>query len=116
MLVLIVDDDARILNFIRPNLRLAGYDVIDAKDGEQALKLVQSEKPGIMILDILMSPMDGFEVLKKLRKFSEMPVIAISAHTSAAEEALSLGANDFLGKPFRPDELVKRIKALLNHN
>lgn len=114
-LILVVDDDSRILRFLRPSLRLAGYDVVTATGGEEALKLVESGKPDIMLLDILMSPMDGFEVLRRLRTTSELPVIAISAHTSAAEKALNLGANDFLSKPFRPDELVKRIKALLNH-
>lgn len=115
ILILVVDDDPRILSFIRPTLRLAGYDIVTATSGEEALNLVGSKKPSIMLLDIIMSPMDGFEVLKKLRAFSKLPVIAISAHTSAAEKALSLGANDFLGKPFRPDELIKRIKALLEH-
>ncbi len=113
-LVLVVDDDVRILNFLRPSLRLAGYDVVTATSGEEALNLVKSKKPDIMLLDILMSPMNGFDVLKALRAISELPVIAISAHTSAADEALSLGANDFLGKPFRPDDLAKKIKALLN--
>jgi two-component system KDP operon response regulator KdpE len=83
--------------------------------GEEALKLVESEKPDIMLLDILMPVMDGFEVLRKLRAVSKLPVIAISAHSSAAEKALNLGANGFLAKPFRPDELVKKIDSLLNH-
>jgi DNA-binding response OmpR family regulator len=111
--VLVVDDDIKILSFVRVSLRLAGYDVITAAGGEEALKLVASEKPSIMLLDILMSPMDGFEVLRRLRTVSKLPVIAISAHASAAEKVLSLGANDFLGKPFRPDDLIKKIKILL---
>lgn len=114
-LVLVVDDDIRILNFLRPSLRLAGYKVITTTSGEEAFKLIDAEKPDVILLDILMSPMDGFEVLKRLRTFSQLPVIAVSAHTSVAEKAVSLGANDFLGKPFRPDELFKRIKAVLNH-
>jgi len=114
-LVLVVDDDTKILNFIRVSLKLAGYDVVTATAGEESLKLVDSEKPGIMLLDIVMCPMDGFEVIKRLRTFSRMPVIAISAHASAAEKALSLGADDFLGKPFRPDDLLKKIKTLLEY-
>ena len=114
-LVLVVDDDVRIQNFIRLSLRLAGYDVITTTDGEEALNVVDSKKLGIMVLDIQMSPMDGFEVLSKLRMVSELPVIVISAHASAANKAINLGANDFLVKPFRPDELVERIKALLKH-
>lgn len=115
LLVLVVDDDVRILSFLRPSLRLAGYNVITASGGEEALNLVNSEEPSIMLLDVIMSPIDGFDVLKRLRTFSKLPVIAVSAHASAAEKALNLGANDFLGKPFRPDELVKRIKSLLEH-
>ncbi|MDD5038498.1 MAG: response regulator transcription factor [Dehalococcoidales bacterium] len=112
--VLVVDDDVRILAFIRPSLRLAGYDVITATSGAEALDLVESMKPSIMLLDILMSPMDGFEVLRRLRPLSRLPVIAISAHVSSVDKALSLGANDFLGKPFRPEQLVTKIKTLLS--
>jgi DNA-binding response OmpR family regulator len=113
--VLVVDDDEKILRFISSSLRLAGYDVCTATCGEEALQLLESKKPQIMVLDILMPMMDGFEVLERLRPASKLPVIAISAHASAAEKALSLGANAFLAKPFRPDELQKRIKALLYH-
>jgi two-component system KDP operon response regulator KdpE len=114
-LVLVVDGDSRILSFIRPSLRLAGYRVITTTSGDEALKLIDAEKPDVILLDILMSPMDGFEVLKRLRTFSQLPVIAVSDHTSVVEKALSLGADDFLGKPFRPDELFKRIKDVLIH-
>lgn len=113
--VLIVDDDIRILRFIGANLKLNGYDAITATCGEEALKLAGLEKPNIMLLDILMPIMDGFEVLRRLRTVSELPVIALSAHGSAAQKALSLGANDFLAKPFMPDELIKRIEAILDH-
>jgi DNA-binding response OmpR family regulator len=113
--VLVVDDDEKILRFISSSLRLAGYDVCTATCGEEALQLLESKKPQIMVLDILMPVMDGFEVLERLRLVSKLPVIAISAHASNAAQALSLGANGFLAKPFRPDELQKRIKALLYH-
>jgi DNA-binding response OmpR family regulator len=113
--VLVVDDDVKILRFIGSSLRLAGYDVSTATSGEEALQLVESKKPQIMVLDILMPVMDGFDVLRKLRTVSKVPVITISAHASAAEQALSLGANAFLAKPFRPDELIKKIEALLDH-
>jgi DNA-binding response OmpR family regulator len=113
--VLVVDDDEKILRFIGSSLRLAGYDVCTATCGEEALQLLESKKPQIMVLDILMPRTDGFEVLKKLRPASKLPVIAISAHASAAGQALSLGANAFLAKPFRPDELIKKIVATLDH-
>lgn len=112
--VLVVDDDVKILRFITSSLKLAGYDVCTATCGEECLRLVESEKPNIMVLDILMPAMDGFEVIRRLRANSKLPVIAISAHVSAAEKALNLGANAFLAKPFRPDELIKRIQSLLN--
>ena len=110
--ILIVDDDEKILKFLSISLRIAGYTVFTTTSGEQAPKLVESEKPDLMLLDILMSPIDGLEVLKRLRTFSNMPVIVISAHSSACEKALELGANDFLDKPFRPDDVVYRIKRL----
>lgn len=111
--LLVVDDDVKILRFLRSSLRLAGYDVVTAESGEEALQLMESAKPQCIILDVLMPVVDGFEVLKRLRADSELPVIAISAHASNAGQALSLGANVFLAKPFRPDELIKKIEALL---
>ena len=113
LLVLVVDDDARILRFLGTSLRLSGLDVVTATGGEEALRLVESARPDIMLLDIVMSPMDGLGVLKSLRATSIMPVIAMSAHASAAGEALRLGANAFVNKPFRLDELVKEIKTVL---
>jgi DNA-binding response OmpR family regulator len=113
MHVLIVDDDARILRFISSSLRLAGHTVCTATCGEEALGLVESDKPDVMVLDILMPQLDGFEVIRRLRAVSDLPVIAISAHSSAAGEALDLGANSFLAKPFHPAELIKRIDSLL---
>lgn len=111
--VLVVDDDEKILRFIGSSLRLAGYDVCTATCGEEALQMLELKKPQLMVLDILMPQTDGFEVLKKLRPASKLPVIAISAHASSAEQALDLGANVFLAKPFRPDELIKKIKAIV---
>jgi DNA-binding response OmpR family regulator len=112
--VLVVDDDVKILRFLNSSLKLAGYDVITTTSGEQALQLVESEKPQCMVLDILMSPMDGFEVLRQLRACSDLPVVAVSAHSSSADKAISFGANVFLPKPFRPDDLIDKIKTLLN--
>ena len=112
--VLVVDDDPRIVRFIRVGLIAHGYDVLTAADGAEALELVRAKQPDIILLDIIMPVKDGFEVLQELRTFSSVPVIAFSAQSSASSRALSLGANDFVSKPFRPDELVQRIKLLLN--
>ncbi len=111
--VLVVDDDEKILRFLHSSIRLAGYDVMTANCGEEALQLIESGKPQCMVLDMLMPAMDGFEVLKRLRSTSEMPVIAVSAHADNAGQALSLGANVFLAKPFRPDKLIKKIRAIV---
>ncbi len=110
--VLAVDDDARVLKFVRTSLRLAGYDVITAGSGEEALRLVETAKPDVILLDLSMSPMDGFEVLRQLKP-TRTRVIVVSAYTSQAGKALNLGADAFVGKPFRPDELVRSIRSVL---
>ena len=113
--VLVVDDDAKIVRVTGLSLKLAGYVVKTATNGEEALNLLESENADIMVLDIRMPVMDGFEVLRRLRAVSDLPVIACSAQSSAAEEAARLGANAFLAKPFRPDQLVESIEAILSH-
>ena len=110
--VLVVDDEAAILRIAGTSLRLMGYDVITTGYGTEALKLSETEKPDIMLLDVFMPGMDGLEVLRKLRQKSTMPVIVFSAHSSAREEALKLGADDFVAKPFTPEQMEKRISAV----
>ena len=114
--VLVVDDEAAILRIIRTSLRVFGYDVVTSESGEEALKLVESEKPDIMLLDVLMPGKNGFETLKELRAKSDLPVIVFSARSSSRDEAFRLGANDFVAKPFTPEEMVKRISAILKSN
>jgi two-component system KDP operon response regulator KdpE len=112
--VLVVDDEERILNFLTAKLKLSGYDVVTARDGLGALEQVQSQEPDLVVLDIVMPGMDGFEVLKELRTFSSTPVIVLSAkgaHTDRIR-GLGMGADDYLPKPFNPDELVARIEAV----
>jgi two-component system KDP operon response regulator KdpE len=113
--VLVVDDQPKVLRFIEIDLKLRGFEVVSTTSGQEALDLVKSEKPDIMLLDIVMPGIDGFDVLKDLRTFSDLPVIAFSARADNANKALSLGANSFLSKPFNPDELVKRIQVILDH-
>lgn len=112
-LVLVADDDDKIIRFVKLNLKLVGYKVISATNGVMALKLMDAMKPDIMCLDIVMPLMDGFEVLRKVRPKSPLPIIVLSALDSVMEQALSLGANDFLSKPFKPDDLIRKIKTLL---
>ncbi len=113
--VLLVDDERAILRVLTVKLRISGYNVIAASSGEEALDLVGSTPPDIMLLDVIMPGMDGFEVLQKLRTTSELPVIVFSARPENAQKAMSLGANDFLDKPFDVDDMVKKIRELLNH-
>jgi two-component system KDP operon response regulator KdpE len=112
--ILVVDDHPKVLRFIEIDLRLRGLEVITATSGREALELVKSVKPDMVLLDVIMPEMDGLEVLRRLRAFSQVPVIAFSASPGSRPDALRLGANDFVNKPFRPDEMVSRIRALIN--
>jgi len=111
--VLVVDDHPKVLKFIEIDLKLRGFDVVCASSGKEALALTGSVKPDIVLLDMIMPGMDGFEMLKELRAFTDMPVIAFSASAGNQDEALGLGANDFVHKPFDPDEMVRKIRVLL---
>ena len=112
-LVLLVDDDQRILNFARLKLMALGYHVITAINGQGALTMIESHKPDLMVLDLKMPGMGGLEVLKVLRTSSKLPVIVISAAADLAAEAACLGANTYLPKPFNPDELLRKIEMML---
>jgi two-component system KDP operon response regulator KdpE len=113
--VLVVDDNPKVLRFIEIDLKLRGFDVMTTTSGDEALELVKSKKPVVMLLDVIMPGMDGFEVLKKLRTFSQLPVIAFSASPGNRNDSLRLGADDFMTKPFHPNDMVKKIEALLGN-
>jgi DNA-binding response OmpR family regulator len=112
--VLVVDDEQRIINFLRSKLRASGYEVLIASNGEEAIEQIQAQEPDLMVLDVMMPKMDGFETLKQLRSFSSMPVIILSAKGTNVDKVkgLGLGADDYLAKPFSPDELIARIEAV----
>jgi len=112
--VLIVDDEQRILNFLKAKLKASGYDILTANDGETCLELVQAQEPDLLVLDLMMPRKDGIETLKELRTFSSVPVIILSARSGNVDKVkgLDLGADDYLAKPFNPDELVARIEAI----
>lgn len=112
--ILVVDDHPKVLRFIEIDLRLRGFKVIITTSGETALELVKSAKPDVMLLDMIMPGIDGIEVLRRLRAFTQLPVIAFSASPGSYDDAMLLGANDFVTKPFQPDEMALRIRALLN--
>lgn len=110
-----MDDEVRILNFLKAKLKASGYKVITALNGLEALEQVQNSQADLIILDILMPKMDGLEALKQLRTFSNVPVIVLTAKGEDVDKikGLSLGADDYMAKPFNPDELLARIKAVL---
>ena len=112
--VLVVDDEERILNFLRSKLKISGYEVLTASNGVEALEQVKAQEPDLVLLDVLMPKKDGFETLKELRTFSSVPTIILSAKGANADKikGLALGADDYLAKPFSPDELVARIEAV----
>jgi DNA-binding response OmpR family regulator len=112
--VLVVDDEPRILNFLISKLRASGYDTLTASNGVEALDQAQAQQPDLIVLDVVMPKMDGFETLKELRTFSAVPVIFLSARGTDVDriKGLGLGADDYLSKPFSPDELVARIDAV----
>jgi two-component system KDP operon response regulator KdpE len=112
--ILVVDDDEQILDFLRPKLRGSGYNVLTASNGFEALEQAKTQEPDILVLDLTMPRMDGFETLKEMRNFSAVPVIFLSARGADADKikGLDLGADDYLSKPFNPDELIARIEAV----
>jgi DNA-binding response OmpR family regulator len=112
--VLVIDDEPGVIRFVKINLALAGYEVITATSGEEALPLVESMKPDIMLLDILMTPISGFDILVELRMFSQLPVIVFTARNDIGNMAMKEGANGFIAKPFKPDELIGKIREILN--
>ena len=113
--ILVVDDEARMIQFIKMNLELEGFRVISAGDGYQALEKVVRELPALVVLDVMMPDMDGFETLKKIREVSAVPVIFLSVKGQEFDRVrgLDLGADDYMTKPFSPRELVSRIRAVL---
>jgi two-component system KDP operon response regulator KdpE len=113
-LILIVDDEPKVLRFMEIELKLFGYDVVTATRGLQALEIIETQQPDMILLDIMMPEMDGFEVLRRLRAFSTTPVIALSASISNGGDAIELGANEFHTKPFKMRELLGRIKTYLD--
>jgi DNA-binding response OmpR family regulator len=112
--VLVVDDEKRIQNFLLAKLKVSGYEVYTASTGAEALDLMRERDPDLVVLDVMMPRMDGFETLKKLRSFSSVPVIILSARSANEDKikGLGLGADDYLAKPFNPNELVARIEAV----
>lgn len=111
--VLVVDDEPGVIRFVKINLALAGYEVISTTSGEEALPLIKSKKPDILLLDVFMTPITGFEILVELRTFSQLPVIVFTARNDVGKTAIKEGANGFIAKPFKPGDLIKKIREIL---
>ena len=113
--ILIVDDELRMRRFIRMNLELEGYQVIEAENGIQALDQIRQFNPDLAIMDVMMPEMDGFETLRLLREISTMPVILLTVRDDEEDttHGLSLGADDYITKPFSPRVLTSRVGAVL---
>lgn len=113
--VLIVDDEATIRRILETRLKLSGYQVDIAIDGEDAIEKFNTCHPDVVILDIMLPKIDGFAVCKEIRSYSEVPVIILSAVTDVQDriKGLEMGADDYVTKPFSPNELEARIRAVL---
>jgi len=115
MKILVVDDEELLVKGIRFNLENEGYEVITGSDGLQAIELAKSEKPDLIVLDLMMPNVDGLQACQEIRQFSEVPVIMLSAKSEDMDKLMGFeqGADDYLTKPFNILELKARIRALL---
>ncbi len=113
--ILVVDDEERIVRMIRLNLEHDGFTVIEANNGMQAINQIREKLPNLVILDVMMPGIDGYETLSLIRETSQVPVIMLTAKSEEEDRiyGLELGADDYITKPFSPRELVSRIKAVL---
>ncbi len=111
--VLVVDDDPGIGKILRISLGLSGYDVITTTSGVEAINLVRTQEPDIVLLDVVIDDVNGLEVLQQVRGFSQVPVIMFTGRTEIVSLSLQIGANDCIAKPFDPDLLEEKIKLAL---
>jgi len=113
--ILIVDDEPGLRELVRINLEHEGFDVIQAENGAQGLDMIREQYPDLVILDVMMPEMDGWEVCRRLREFSQVPVLMLTARVQSQDivTGLNSGADDYLLKPFNMDELMARVRALL---
>ena len=113
--ILVADDDRNICELLRMYLEKDGFSVVIAGNGEEALKKFDEEEPDLLLLDVMMPRLDGWQVCRELRKKSECPIIMITAKGETFDKVLGLelGADDYVVKPFEPKEIIARIKAVL---
>ncbi len=113
--ILVVDDEPQIVRFVRAYLEDAGYRVVTASDGQKALFVARHEKPDLVILDLMMPGMDGWDFIRRYRRERDTPVIVLTARVEETDQVLGLelGADDYVTKPFSPRALVARVRAVL---
>lgn len=113
--ILTADDDPQLLRLVARNLQFEDYDVLTASDGQQALEQIEQYTPDLVLLDVMMPRMDGFTVCQRVREFSGVPIIIVTARGQDQDKirGLDLGADDYLTKPFSVDELLARVRAVL---
>jgi two-component system KDP operon response regulator KdpE len=113
--VLVVDDEPRMIHFIRLNLEHDGFYVVEAASGAEALNVMRDSLPDLILLDVMMPDLDGFETLQLIREISNVPIIMLTAKGEEDDRVrgLELGADDYVTKPFSPRELVSRVRAVL---
>ena len=116
--ILVVDDDVRILRMVQRILELEGYRVLKATNGKDALEVFSDETPDLVLLDIMMSDMNGYTVCKQIREFSQVPIIMLTAKSNDEEKVggFDAGADDYMTKPFSSKELAARVKAVLRRS
>lgn len=113
--ILTVDDEPRFVRLVEVNLDAAGYDVLSADNGKSAIEIVANHSPDLVLLDVMMPEMSGFDALDRIREFSNIPVIMLTAKGEEADrvEGLNRGADDYIVKPFSAEELLARVRAVL---
>ncbi len=119
--ILVVEDEPDIRKLVQYNLTQERFNVLEAEDGEQALKLLQHEKPSLVILDLMLPGLSGMELCKLLRQRSDtakLPILMLTAKAGEADRivGLEMGADDYLAKPFSPREMVARVRAILRRS
>lgn len=117
--ILIVDDEKQLVSLVSLHMDMSGYDVLTAVDGNKALKMIEEEEPDLVILDLMLPEMDGWEVCRRLRaaeRTKDIPVIMLTARSGADDKlkGFECGADDYITKPFSPRELVARVKRVLD--
>ncbi len=113
--ILVVDDEPKIVRLVRAYLERDGFEVIEAADGRRAVAAARRQSPDLIVLDVMLPELDGLEVCREIRRFSDVPIIMLTARDEDADKlvGLELGADDYVTKPFSPGELVARVRAVL---